>query len=116
MNLLALWLLGQRRGGQNLDWTNLVSIHPGLIIISSFPTTESGIYVSGRTYTGPGNCRQYGDFQRDQRHDLAAPALPRVSTAYYRSLDRSTGAVGSGVLDAEESSAFVRFSCRLVPF
>lgn len=116
VNLLALRWQVREAWGEKLDGANLVSIHPGLIVISSFPTPESGIYVSGRTYTGAGNCRQYGDFQRDQRHSLEVPALPRASAAYHRSLDRSTGTVDSGVLDAGEASAFVRFCCGLVPF
>lgn len=117
MNLLALrWQGKQARGVKNFDRANLVSIRPGLVVISSFSTPESGIYVSGHTYTGAGNCRQYGDFQRDQRHSLEVPALPRAPAAYHRSLDGSTGTVDSGVLDAGESSAFILFSCGLVPF
>lgn len=117
VNVLALrWQDKQARGVKNFDGANLVSIRSGLVVISSIPTPESGIYISGRTDAGAGNCRQYGDFQRDQRHFLEVPALPRTSAAYHRSLDRSTGTVDSGVLDAGESSAFVRFSCGLVPF
>src|SRR6476620_3301342 len=113
---LAVAMPASAQGVKNFDGANRVSIHPGLVVISAFRTPESGIYGSGRTYTGAGNCRQYGDFQRAQRHSLEVPGLPRASAAYHRSLDRSTGSVGSGVLDAGETSAFVRFSCGLVPF